>query len=145
MFYTFETKIKEGKTPKNVTDAVCDSFMERDMNHIEVHGNTITGKDDLVKLDSSNRNPIIISPGKEQFIYDEDTRTLTYKIGAFYPILLNLIYAFVLFLIFHFLVQHWILELVVPSIFFILITIMSYVQYQTVMDKISRKINGNQA
>lgn len=141
MFYTFTIKIKEGKTFKNVTDTIRDSFIEREMYDIETQGNHITGKDDLVKLDFSSRYPITISPVKEHFIYDENTRTLTYKIGAFYPILFNLIYTGILFLIFHFLVQHWIIELVVPSIFFILITIAGYIQYQMIMDKISKKIN----
>ncbi|BAP32127.1 uncharacterized protein CHSO_3090 [Chryseobacterium sp. StRB126] len=143
MFYTFEIKIKEGKTSKNVTDAVCDSFIEREMNNIDIQGNNVTGKDDFIKLDFSNRYPITISPVKEHFIYDEDTRTLIYKIGAFYPILFNLVYSGFLFLILHFFVQHSIIEIVVPSIFFILITIVGYIQYQIVMDKISRKINEN--
>ncbi|WP_160137643.1 hypothetical protein [Chryseobacterium sp. c4a] len=143
MFYTFKTKIKEGKTSKNVIDAVRDSFVERDMNTIEIEGSTITGKENFVKLDFSNRYPITISPAKEYFIYDENTRILTYKIGAFYPILFNLIYAGVLYLIFYFLVQHWILELVVPGIFFILITIAGYIQYQSIINKVSRKINEN--
>ncbi|RXM50409.1 MULTISPECIES: hypothetical protein [unclassified Chryseobacterium] len=141
MFYTFTIKIKEGKTFKNVTDTVRDSFIEREMHDIKIQGNHITGKDDLIKLDFSSRYPITISPAKEHFIYDENTRILTYKIGAFYPIFFNLIYAGVLFLILHFLVQHWIIELVVPSIFFILITIAGYAQYQMTIDKISRKIN----
>lgn len=141
MFYTFKTKIKEGKTSKNVIDAVRDSFIEREMKDIEIQGNTATGKDDFVKLDFSNRYPITISPAKEYFTYDEDTRTLTYKIGTFYPILFNMICAGILFLILHFLVQHWIIELAVPGIFFILITIAGYIEYRTVIDKISRKIN----
>lgn len=144
MFYTFTIKINEGITSKNVTDTIRDSFIEREMHDIEIDGNSITGKEDFIKLDFSNRYPITISPAKEYFIYNENTRMLTYKIGALYPILFNLIYAGVLFLILHFLVQYWIIELAVPSIFFVLITIVGYIQYQMVINKISQKINHEQ-
>ncbi|MGU3377088.1 hypothetical protein [Chryseobacterium sp. M5A1_1a] len=140
-YYTFEREIKGVKTLKNVTDAVHDSFIERKVDHINIDGNIITGKDSLVKLDFSNRSPLVISPGKEYFIYHEDKRVLTYKIESFYPILFNLIYAGILFLILHFLVGHWIIELGIPTLFFILITIVSYFQYQTVIDKVSRNLN----
>ncbi|MDN3692714.1 hypothetical protein QWZ06_10695 [Chryseobacterium tructae] len=143
MFYTFKTKIKREKTSKNVIDAVHDSFIEREVNDIHIHDNIITGKDSLIKLDFSKRSPLILSPGKEHFIYNESAKTLTYKVEAFYPILFNLVYAGILFLIFYFLVQHWILELVVPSLFFVILTIVDYFQHQTVIDKISRKINEN--
>lgn len=79
MFYTFTIKIKEGKTFKNVTDTVRDSFIEREIHDIKIQGNYITGKDDLIKLDFSSRYPTTISPGKEHFIYDENMRTLTLK------------------------------------------------------------------
>ncbi|MGE8431368.1 hypothetical protein [Chryseobacterium joostei] len=141
LHYTFEREINEGKTLKNVTDAVQNSFMERQVDHINIDGNIITGKDSLVKLDFSNRSPLVISPGKEYFIYNESTRILTYKIESFYPILFNLIYAVILFLILHFLAGHLIIETVIPTLFFILITFVSYFQYQSVIDKVSRNLN----
>ncbi|PWN60847.1 hypothetical protein [Chryseobacterium viscerum] len=139
--YTFEREINEGKTLKNVTDAVQNSFAERQVDHINIDGNIITGKDSLVKLDFSNRSPLVISPGKEYFIYNENTKILTYKIESFYPILFNLIYTIILFLILHFLVGHLIIETLIPTLFFILITFVSYFQYQSVIDKVSRKLN----
>lgn len=141
LHYTFEREIKGRKTLKNVTDAVQNSFMEREVDHINIDGNIITGKDSLVKLDFSNRSPLVISPGKEYFIYNEATRILTYKIESFYPVLFNLIYAVILFLILHFLVGHLIIETVIPVLFFILITFVSYFQYQSVIDKVSRTLN----
>lgn len=141
LHYTFEREINEGKTLKNVTDAVQNSFMERQVDHINIDGNIITGKDSLVKLDFSNRSPLVISPGKEYFIYDESTRILTYKIESFYAILFNLTYAVILFLILHFLAGHLIIETVIPTLFFILITFVSYFQYQSVIDKVSRNLN----
>ncbi|KAB1231561.1 hypothetical protein [Chryseobacterium viscerum] len=139
--YTFEREINEGKTLKNVTDAVHNSFAERQVDHINIDGNIITGKDSLVKLDFSNRSPLVISPGKEYFIYNENTKILTYKIESFYPILFNLIYTIILFLILHFLAGHLIIETLIPTLFFILITFVSYFQYQSVIDKVSRKLN----
>ncbi|MFP3834086.1 hypothetical protein [Chryseobacterium sp. SIMBA_028] len=140
-YYTFEGEIKVRKTLKDVTDAVQNSFMEREVDHINIDGNIITGKDSLVKLDFSNRSPLVLSPGKEYFIYNEDTNILTYKIESFYPILFNLIYTVILFLILHFLVGHLIIETVIPTLFFILITIFNYFEYQAVIDKISRNLN----
>lgn len=139
--YTFEREITGRKTLKNVTDAVQNSFMERQVDYINIDGNIITGKDNLVKLDFSNRSPLVISPGKEYFIYNENTKILTYKIESFYPILFNLIYAVILFLILHFLVSHLIIETVIPTLFFILITLVSYFQYQSVINKVSRNLN----
>ncbi|MEJ5106584.1 hypothetical protein [Chryseobacterium sp. MYb328] len=143
MFYTFKIKIKEGTTAKNVTDAAHDSFMEREVNDVQIHDNIITGKDSLFKLDFSKRSPLILSPGKEYFIYNESAKTLTYKVEAFYPILFNLLYAGILFLILYFSVQHLIIELVIPGLFFIILTTVDYFQHQAVIAKVSRKINEN--
>lgn len=139
--YTFKTEIKNGKTFKNVTDTVQDSFTERDVNNITIENNVITGKDKLFKLDFSQRSPLVISPGKEYFIYEEDTGVLTYKIEAFYSILFNMAYAGILFLILYNFVHHWIIELVIPFLFFIFITAIEYFQYQAVLNKISGKLN----
>ncbi|WP_123868146.1 hypothetical protein [Chryseobacterium lactis] len=141
--YTFERKITANKTSKNVMDAARDLFKEREINDINIQDNMVIGKDSLFKLDFSNRSPLVLSPGKEYFIYNESTRTLTYKIEAFYPLLFNLIYAFILFLILHFLVGHRIIEMVIPSLFFILLSIVSYLQYQMVINKITGKLNEN--
>nr|WP_315035319.1 hypothetical protein [uncultured Chryseobacterium sp.] len=135
--YTFKIEITAEKTLKNITDAARDSFMERDINMIEIQGNTVIGKDSLVKLDFSNRYPLTLSPGKEYFIYDESKRILTYKVEVFF----NIIYAAILFLILYFFAHHWVIELVVPTIFFIFITMVSYLQYHAVIDKISKKLN----
>ncbi|MBP2615187.1 hypothetical protein [Chryseobacterium jejuense] len=143
MFYTFKIKIKEGVTAKNITDAACDSFMEREVNDIDIHDNIVTGKDSLIKLDFSKRSPLILSPGKEYFIYNESAKILTYKVETFYPILFNLIYAGILFLILYFFTQHLIIELVIPGLFFIILTTVDYFQHQAVITKISRKINEN--
>ncbi|MBV8328434.1 hypothetical protein [Chryseobacterium sp.] len=138
--YTFKREINNDKTLKNVTDAVYASFMEREMKYINIEGNRITGKDSLIKLDFSNRSPLVFSPGKEYFIYDENTKVLTYKIEAIYPVLFNLIYSSVLFLILYKLVHHPVIELAVPFLFFILITITGYFQYQMIMGKVCRKL-----
>ncbi|MCJ7932356.1 MAG: hypothetical protein MUW56_01655 [Chryseobacterium sp.] len=141
--YTFEREIKQGKTIENVTHAVRDSFVERKVDHIKIEENIITGEDNLFKLDFSGRSPLVISPGKEYFIYNESTKTLTYKIEAFYPILMNLMYSGILFLILYNFARHLIIELIVPSLFFILITMVSYFQHHAVIDKISRNLNEN--
>ncbi|AZA76933.1 hypothetical protein EG347_05140 [Chryseobacterium sp. G0186] len=141
--YTFERAIQGEKTVKDVTDVACNSFREREVNDIHIQDNTIMGKDSLIKLDFSRKSPLILSPGKEYFIYNEGTKILTYKVEAFYPILFNLIYAGILFLILYFFARHWIIELVIPGLFFIIITIVDYFQHQAVIDKISRILNIN--
>ncbi|AZA89903.1 Uncharacterised protein [Chryseobacterium nakagawai] len=141
--YIFERAIKDEKTFKDVNDAVCNSLKERQMNDIHIQDNVIIGKDSLIKLDFSKRSPLIISPGKEYFIYNESAKTLIYKVEAFYLILFNLIYAGILFLILYFFAQHLIIELVIPSLFFIIITMVDYFQHQAAIDRISRKINEN--
>lgn len=143
--YTFERTIQGKKTLKNVTDVVRHSFLEREMNDIHIQGSIIMGKDNLVKLDFSKRSPLVLSPGKEYFIYNENTKVLTYKVEAFYPILFNLIYAGILFLILHFFARHWIIELVIPGLFFIILTIVGYFQHQAVIDKVCRILNDNKA
>ncbi|CAI8817768.1 hypothetical protein [Chryseobacterium sp. IT-36CA2] len=141
--YTFEREIKEGKTLKNVTDAVRNSLMERELEDTILADNIIIGKDRLFKLDFSSKSPLIFSPGKEFFNYNENTRILTYKIEALYPILSSLIYSTVLFLILHFLVQHQVIEIVIASLFFFINIIMNYCHYLSVMDKISKSLNEN--
>ena len=141
--YTFEREIKEGKTLKNVTDAVRYSLMERELDDTILADNIIIGKDKLFKLDFSIKSPLIFSPGKEFFNYNENTRILTYKIEALYPILFSLIYSTVLFLILHFLVQHQVIEIVIASLFFLINIIMNYCHYLSVMDKISKSLNEN--
>lgn len=136
--YTFKIEITTDRTLKNITDAAHDSFIEREMNNIEIQGNKVIGKDSLVKLDFSNRYPLTLSPGKEYFIYDESKKVLTYKV----EVLFNLIYASALFLILYFFVHQWIIELVIPTLFFILITFISYFQYQSVFNKVSRNLNN---
>lgn len=135
--YTFKIKITADRTLKNVIDAASDSFLEREMNNIEIKGNTIIGKDSLVKLDFSNRYPLTLAPGKEYFTYDESKKVLTYKV----EVLFNLIYAFALFLILYFFAHQWIIEFIIPSLFFILITFITYFQYQSVINKVSRNLN----
>ncbi|MCQ9633991.1 hypothetical protein MP478_02585 [Chryseobacterium sp. WG14] len=97
--YTFKRKITADKTLEDVINAVCSSFTERGVNDIHIDGNTITGKDNLIKLDFSQRSLLVLSPGKEYFIYNENTKILTFKTEAFYPILFNVIYAGILFLL----------------------------------------------
>lgn len=138
--YTFKVEITADRTSKNIIDAARDSFLEREMNDIEIQGNTVIGKDSLVKLDFSNRYPLTLSPGKEYFTYDENKKVLTYKV----EVLFNLIYASALFLILYFFVHQWIIELVISSLFFILITFISYFQYQSVINKVSRNLNKRQ-
>ncbi|CAH0271843.1 hypothetical protein [Chryseobacterium sp. Bi04] len=142
--YTFKRKITADKTLEDVINALCSSFTERSVNDIHIDGNTITGKDNLIKLDFSQRSLLVLSPGKEYFIYNENTKILTFKTEAFYPTLFNVIYAGILFLLLYNFVHHLIIELVVPILFFILITIVSYFQHQEVIDKASRILNEHQ-
>jgi len=141
--YTFERKITADKTLEDVIHIVRNSFTERGVDHIHIEGNTITGKDHLIKLDFSRRSPLVISPSKEYFTYDGNTKILTFKTEAFYPILFNVIYAGILFLILYNVVHHLIIELVVPTLFFILISVISYFQDQAVIDKVSRILNNH--
>lgn len=135
--FTFTIEITSDKTLKNITDAARDSFIERDINDIEIQGNTVIGKDSLVKLDLSNRYPLTLSPGKEYFTYDENKKVLTYKVEVFF----NLIYASALFLILYFFVHQWVIEIVIPTLFFVLITMISYFQYHSIIHKISKKLS----
>jgi hypothetical protein len=135
--FTFTIEITSDKTLKNITDAARDSFIERDINDIEIRGNTVIGKDSLVKLDFSNRYPLTLSPGKEYFTYDENKKVLTYKVEVFF----NLIYASALFLILYFFVHQWVIEIIIPTLFFVLITMISYFQYHSIIHKISKKLS----
>lgn len=135
--FTFTIEITSDKTLKNITDAARDSFIERDINDIEIQGNTVIGKDSLVKLDFSNRYPLTLSPGKEYFTYDENKKVLTYKVEVFF----NLIYASALFLILYFFVHQWVIEIIIPTLFFVLITMISYFQYHSIIHKISKKLS----
>ncbi|SMO67877.1 hypothetical protein SAMN06265171_104352 [Chryseobacterium rhizoplanae] len=132
-YYIFEREIKNSNTLKNVTDEIRHSFMEREMDDSSFDDNTIVGKEKLFKLDFSSRSPLVFSPRKEFFNYNENTKILPYKIEAFYSILF--------FLILHFLIHHIVIEIIVSTLFFILSTILNYSYHLKVIDKISKNLN----
>lgn len=141
--YTFEREIKDSKTFKNVTDEVRHSITERGLTDIILTDSTIMGENKIFKLDFSNKSPLVFSPGKEYFCYNENTRILTYKTKAFYSILFSLIYSAVLFLILHFILDHLITEIIIASLFFIAGIIIHYCHYISVIDKVSKNLNEN--
>ncbi|MFS4429721.1 hypothetical protein [Chryseobacterium sp. S90] len=141
--YTFEREIKNSNTLKNVTDEICYSFMEREMDNSSFDDNTIVGKEKLFKQDFSSRSPLVFSPRKEFFNYNENTKILTYKIEAFYSLLFFLIYSVIFFLILHFLIHHIVIEIIFSTLFFILNTILNYSYHLKVIDKISKNLNEN--
>jgi len=131
-YYIFEREIKNSNTLKNVTDEIRNSFMEREMDDSSFDDNTIVGKEKLFKLDFSSRSPLVFSPRKEFFNYNENTKILTYKIEAFYSV--------IFFLILHFLIHHIVIEIIVSTLFFILSTILNYSYHLKVIDKISKNL-----
>ncbi|MGG1921983.1 hypothetical protein [Chryseobacterium cucumeris] len=75
--YTFEREIKDSKTFKNVTDAVCHSITERGLTDIVLADGTIIGENKMFKLDFANKSPLVFSLAK-------NTSTTT-KIQEFLP------------------------------------------------------------
>lgn len=141
--YTFEREIKDSKTFKNVTDEVCHSIIERGLTDIILADGTIIGENKMFKLDFANKSPLVFSSGKEYFFYNENTRILTYKTKAFYSILFSLIYSAVLFLILHFILHHLTTEIIITSLLFIAGIIIHYCHYISVIDNVSKNLNGN--
>lgn len=141
--YTFEREIKDSKTFKNVTDVVCHSITERGLTYIAPAGGTIIGENKMFKLDFANKSPLVFSPGKEYFYYNENTRILTYKTKALYSILFSLIYSAALFLILHFILHHLTTEIIIASLLFIAVIIIHYCHYILVIDNVSKNLNEN--
>ncbi|WP_114821061.1 hypothetical protein [Chryseobacterium sp. KLBC 52] len=141
--YTFEREIKNSKTFKNVTDAVCHSITERGLTYIVPADGTVIGENKMFKLDFANKSPLVFSPGKEYFYYNKNTRILTYQITAFYSILFSLIYSAVLFLILHFILHHLTTEIIIAFLLFIAGIIIHYCHYILVIDNVSKNLNEN--
>ncbi|SIR70416.1 MULTISPECIES: hypothetical protein [unclassified Chryseobacterium] len=141
--YTFEREIKDSKTFKNVTDEVRYSIIERGLTDIILADGTIIGENKMFKLDFANKSPLVFSPCKEYFCYNENTRILIYKTNAFYSILFSLIYSAVLFLILHFILNHLTTEIIIASLLFTAGIIIHYSHYISVINKVSKNLNGN--
>lgn len=141
--YLFKREIKIQKTSKNVTDSIRDSLIQRELDIITIENNIIEGKKSLFTIDFSHRSPLVISPNKEEFKYFEDEKILRYTVKIFHSTLLYLIYSLFIFFVFDLFIKHFIIKLICSITFFVIINFIIYVQYQTVIDNISRKLNEN--
>ncbi|MDQ0594862.1 hypothetical protein QFZ37_003231 [Chryseobacterium ginsenosidimutans] len=76
--YTFKRTIITDKTPKNVIDTVRDSLIEKKVQDILYTNKTVYFDEGFLKARSNNDYLAMIDNGK--FIYDEESRVLTYKV-----------------------------------------------------------------
>ncbi|AZA55252.1 hypothetical protein [Chryseobacterium sp. G0201] len=76
--YKFKRTITTDKTPKNVIDSIRDSLMEKKVQNILYTDKTVYFNEGFLRARSNYDYLAMIDKG--EFIYDEESKVLTYKV-----------------------------------------------------------------